>query len=105
MCLAISCPWAGPNCSVLSISMSSVPWSSSIRSEDLFGIMLVDILPSNTVLRVDVQPSVSLGSRIRQLSAPANIVLWRLRLLALDVAFTGEGKLALNATGYGSKNL
>ena len=30
MCLAISCPWPGPNFSVLRISMSRVPCSSSI---------------------------------------------------------------------------
>src|SRR6266542_1430953 len=71
MCLAIWCPWAGPNSSVLRISMSSVPWSSSIRSEDSFAILLVDILPSNAIARVDDRPSVWLAQKAVCLAPPS----------------------------------
>ena len=38
MCLAIWCPWAGPNNSVRRTSMSKVPCNNWIRSQDSFGI-------------------------------------------------------------------
>ncbi len=38
MCLAIWCPWAGPNSSVRRTSMSRVPCSSSTRLDGSFGM-------------------------------------------------------------------
>jgi hypothetical protein len=44
------------------MSMSSVPCSSSIRLEDSFGIVLVDILPRISYHRVDDLPQLWLAS-------------------------------------------
>src|SRR5437868_11730940 len=52
------------------------------------------------------RPTFGLVSRPdRQHSAPANIVQSGGCGYSRSTAFTGEGKLVLNATGYGSKNL
>src|SRR5262249_25005518 len=56
MCFAMKCPCAGPKSRVRRISMSSVPCSSSMRSGS-FAMLVVDILPSISIWKVDGLPS------------------------------------------------